>query len=158
MTIGNRIKSRRKQLNLTQEDIFVATKITPGNLSNIERGKIHPSSTTLIALSQILQCSADWILTGSEISQEAICLDLLSPDEIELIQKYRALPRSAQKEVRNFINFPDEIELIQKYRSLSKSGKRDVRNYIEFEIVKKINLAKSSLLDADMADVSKNIS
>ena len=41
------------------------TSITSGNVSCIENGKYLPSSTALIELSQVLDCSIDWILTGN---------------------------------------------------------------------------------------------
>ena len=67
LTIGMRIKQRRKELGLTQTQIKELTGISSGNMSEIENGSKLPSTPTLISLSNILQCSIDWILTGKNI-------------------------------------------------------------------------------------------
>ena len=66
LLIGLRIKERRKALNLTGADIKKTAGISTGNLSLIESGKVLPSSTALIGLSKILDCSVDWLLFGKE--------------------------------------------------------------------------------------------
>ena len=48
--IGQRIKERRNQLNITGKQIKEATGISTGNLSEIENGKILPSATALMEL------------------------------------------------------------------------------------------------------------
>lgn len=74
--IGARIRQRRKTLALTQTDIKKMTGISSGNMSDIEQGKRLPAAITLIQLSNVLQCSIDYILTGnSPISENQ---DLLS--------------------------------------------------------------------------------
>ena len=42
MTIGQRIRSRRKELNLTMKDIFERENIKTGNLSELENDKYLP--------------------------------------------------------------------------------------------------------------------
>ena len=69
--IGTRIKTRRKELGLTQLDIKAAAGISSGNLSDIENGNRLPAATTLIQLSAVLSCSADWILTGKPETSES---------------------------------------------------------------------------------------
>ena len=63
--IGERIKKRRVELGLTQTDIKESTGISSGNMSDIERGNRFPSIPTLIQLCNILNCTSDYILTGS---------------------------------------------------------------------------------------------
>ena len=43
MGIGERIKTRRKELKLSQTDIYERCDITSGALSKIENGKTTPS-------------------------------------------------------------------------------------------------------------------
>lgn len=43
ISIGERIKHRRKKLNLSQIDIYEKCDITSGSLSKIENGKTIPS-------------------------------------------------------------------------------------------------------------------
>ncbi len=68
--IGKRIKDRRKELQLSLQDISNETGISTGNLSGIEKGNVLPSSKNLIKLSQILECSTDYILLGKNKGQD----------------------------------------------------------------------------------------
>ena len=68
--IGERIKKRRVELGLTQTDIKESTGISSGNMSDIERGNRFPSIPTLIQLCSILNCTSDYILTGSSPTSE----------------------------------------------------------------------------------------
>ena len=54
MTIGERIRLRRKELNLTMKDIYESENIKTGNLSELEHDKYLPSVQTLIALGRFL--------------------------------------------------------------------------------------------------------
>lgn len=68
--IGERIKKRRVELGLTQTYIKETTGISSGNMSDIERGNRFPSIPTLIQLCSILNCTSDYILTGSSPTSE----------------------------------------------------------------------------------------
>lgn len=99
--IGIRIKSRRKELHITQAQIQEETSISTGNLSCIENGKYLPSTTALIELSKILNCSIDWILTGkSSISKNT---SPLSDDLEELVETYNKLDRRGRHRIHTVI-------------------------------------------------------
>lgn len=86
--IGNRIKTRRKELKLTQKDIYKSTGISTGNISDIENGISLPSASALVHLSAILDCSIDWILTGQEpIHSDETVLNTLGSKVTKLIEK-----------------------------------------------------------------------
>ena len=90
--IGQRIKERRKELNITQAQIKNSTGISTGNLSEIENGHILPSSAALINLSQILKCSVDYILFGeSNISEVTNFSDIRNSIEDDLIRYFRGI-------------------------------------------------------------------
>lgn len=105
MTIGERLRSRRKELRLTLNDIFAQENIKTGNLSELENDKYLPSVQTLISLSRVLNCSIDWILTGKEycnlesLNSEVLISDNhmicdgepLTESEADLIAMYRLL-------------------------------------------------------------------
>lgn len=112
MNVGIRIKSRRKELGLTQTQIYEHTKINSGNLSKIENGKVLPSSSALIGLSEILQCSIDYILRGdsSKLKGENFCnfeepntFDI-SPTEETFVNCLRQLPSTDQDDVIRYLN------------------------------------------------------
>lgn len=63
--IGERIKNRRIELGLTQTEIKNTTGISSGNMSDIEHGNRFPSIPTLIQLCSVLDCTSDYILTGT---------------------------------------------------------------------------------------------
>lgn len=108
--IGTRIRSRRKELNITQTQIHKETCISSGNLSGIESGKVLPSSLALIGLSKILNCSIDWILTGDEFLSES---EISNNRETELISNFRKLTESDKQEILNIIEY-------KIYKSLKK--------------------------------------
>ena len=95
LSIGTRIKQRRKELGLKQLQIKELTGISSGNLSEIENNKILPSSLALIALSDALNCSIDWILTGKSHSNDLH----LNERESRLLHDFRQLDRDEQDEI-----------------------------------------------------------
>lgn len=96
ISIGERIKNRRKELKITQIQIREATGISSGNMSGIESGKSLPSASALIELSKILNCSIDWMLTGNSPKSEGI---ILSNIEEDLLNGFRELPDDDKDEL-----------------------------------------------------------
>lgn len=100
--IGQRIKTRRKELNITQTQIQEKTGISSGNLSGIENGRYLPSTVALIGLSEMLDCSIDWILTGkSSLSTSAFLFDNkdLSDTDLKLIDYFHNISLDDQEEI-----------------------------------------------------------
>lgn len=64
--IGKRILNRRKQLMLTQEQLADMMNVSIQMVSNLERGNKAIRIDNLINLSNILDVSTDYILTGKE--------------------------------------------------------------------------------------------
>lgn len=96
-SIGERIKSKRKELGLTQPQIKELTGISSGTMSDIENGKALPAAPSLIKLSQVLNCTIDWILTGvsptSEITVFSDCR------ESELVSYFKKMSADDQDEL-----------------------------------------------------------
>lgn len=63
--IGERIRNRRKQLNLTQEQLAEKMDVSIQMVSNLERGNKAIKIENLLKLSEILNISVDYILRGS---------------------------------------------------------------------------------------------
>lgn len=63
-TVGQRIRTRRKQLGLTQADLCARAGLSPGFLSEVENGNRNLSSGNLLDVAKALSCSCDWLLTG----------------------------------------------------------------------------------------------
>lgn len=88
--IGNRIKERRKELKLTQNDIYEQCGIASGALSQIENGTRTPSILIFYKLSQTLQCNADWLITGKSTNQK------MNDNETEMLSYFNLLPEREQ--------------------------------------------------------------
>lgn len=114
--IGNRIKQRRKELGLTQVQIYQATGISSGNLSTIENGKSLPSSAALVGLSDLLQCSIDYLLKGVpslEISKNEDSVSRSTTDD-NLLNAFHQLDSNDQEEILAMINL--KIQRKEKHR------------------------------------------
>lgn len=66
MTIGQRIRARRQELGLTQDDIAKALGVTPQHISAIELDQRAPSLEFLVRLAEYLGSTTDFLLTGKK--------------------------------------------------------------------------------------------
>ena len=124
-SIGKRIKKRRKELHLTQTEIKEKTGIS-GNMSDIERGNRLPAATTLAQLSEILDCSIDWILTGkSPVSENLISPDIGEKDQ-KLLSLFHEISEEDQEELLMIAqlkyNRTQKSKEAETTSSLSRSG------------------------------------
>lgn len=101
LSIGERIKNRRKELNITQTQIREETGISSGNMSGIESGKSLPSASALIELSRVLDCSIDWILKGDSTNKESRIIS--NKRECKLIDGFRSLSEENRKELMEIL-------------------------------------------------------
>ena len=60
--LGQRIRSRREQCGLKQNDLAAALQVTPQAVSKWERGENAPDIGVLVPLSQLLGVSVEWLL------------------------------------------------------------------------------------------------
>ena len=118
-SIGERIATRRKELGITGQQIKESIGISTGNLSGIEKGSSLPSATALIGLSQILDCSIDWILTGKTLKSEFSPEFNLSEGEYELLDTYNQLDRRGQHRVHTIIY--EELDRMKKTTKVSRT-------------------------------------
>ena len=88
--IGKRIFERRKQLRLTQEELAEKINVTPQMISTAELGKKAIRPENLCKISNALEVSADYILTGEIIDRDILYLqeklESLSPEKIRLVE------------------------------------------------------------------------
>lgn len=87
--IGDRVRKLRNQLNITQEQLGDLIGTTSKHISEIERGVTGISIDTQVGLRNVLHCSIDYLITGSEFESidsffsESVRNLLLSGDEHE---------------------------------------------------------------------------
>lgn len=101
--IGMRIRKKRKSLNLSPSKIKELTGIGTGHLSELETGKKLPSTPTLIKLSEVFNCSIDWILFGKTSNCE-FNISELSALDCELISDFHKLNTDQQEEILDIIS------------------------------------------------------
>ncbi|CAK7066540.1 MAG: helix-turn-helix transcriptional regulator [Enterocloster sp.] len=117
--IGQRIRERRLHKKLTQKQLASLAKIR-GSISELENSKYLPSAETLLNISQILDCSIEWILTGEDrISDNAI------PEQLsDILPLLKQLSPYRLEEVKKFINYKlYEQENDSELSSTSNHGK-----------------------------------
>ena len=93
--IGKRIQNRRKQQGYTQEQLAELMNVSIQMISNLERGNKAIRIENLIHLSQILNVSTDYILTGKETA-----------DDVGIMtSRLSKLPNKERKMIELMINY-----------------------------------------------------
>lgn len=72
LSLGEKIKRRRKELNMTLKDL-AGDRITPGQISLVESGKSNPSMDLLEYLAEALNTSIEYLMESEETQAEKIC-------------------------------------------------------------------------------------
>lgn len=71
MKIGEQIKKRRQELNMTQEDLAQKLNVARSTISNWEIGRNYPDIQLIVSISDALDLSLDTLLREeSDIVQE----------------------------------------------------------------------------------------
>ena len=94
--IGKRLKQRREELGLTQEDLAEKLGLTPNYISTVERGASFPRCEKLILL-----------LNGLEASTDAVFCDVLThsaPAKASILsEQITELPSEEQQRILNMV-------------------------------------------------------
>ena len=75
MSLGEQIKSRRSELNMTQEQLAEKLFISRSTVSNWEIDRNYPDIKLLISLSDVLDISLDKLLKGNTGAVNSIAYD-----------------------------------------------------------------------------------
>lgn len=128
ISVGKRIKQKRKENGITQLQIQEQTSISSGNLSCIENGKYLPSSSALLELSKILKCSMEWLLTGEQAiankDANAATSDIEDSLKIQLIDLFRNMSDEDKIELLAIaqIKAQKQNKKIAKFSHLGENG------------------------------------
>lgn len=95
--IGKRIQERRKAKGLTQEELAERINISPHYLSALERGCYNIKLELLVAILNILECSADEIFCDVVKKDVAVRAS-------ELSLKIQGLPFAEQKKILEVVD------------------------------------------------------
>ncbi|EOW0181908.1 helix-turn-helix domain-containing protein [Klebsiella aerogenes] len=99
LSIGERIRARRKDCNYTQRTLAKALKISHVSVSQWERDDSEPTGKNLFALANALRCTPTWILFGDDEQAPPPPTDTqptLDDRQLELLALFDALPESEQ--------------------------------------------------------------
>ena len=66
--VGERLRSIRTALGLSQEEVAHLADIHPTNYGKIERGRANPSLSTIIRIATVLDTDAGELITGLTIA------------------------------------------------------------------------------------------
>ena len=66
MNLGQRIRERRKNLGVTQEELARALSVTPQHISAIEKDKRVPSLSFVTRMAKELGVSIDYLVSGKK--------------------------------------------------------------------------------------------
>lgn len=95
MSTGDRIRQRRKELKMTQEQLAECVQTTQTHISDLERGRQQPSMHTFKRLAEALETTVD-TLAGELSLLHGEDLDAL---ELKLINALRLLEDDKREQV-----------------------------------------------------------
>lgn len=99
MTIGDIIKTTRKELNMTQEELAAVVGTTKATVSRWESGDIHKMKRPMIsAMAKALHLDPMIFFQREEI---------IFPDERDVINAYRRADDGTKSAVRKLLDVPD---------------------------------------------------
>lgn len=97
--MGQRIMLRRKSLRLTQEELAEMMDVSTQMISNLELGKKAIRPENLAKVCDVLDVSADYVLTGARRQKEEVNI---------LIEKLMELSEKEFKIISSMINYMSE--------------------------------------------------
>lgn len=144
ISIGERVRAKRKEHKLTMKQLHDETGLSTGNISDIENGKFSPSIASLIPLSHALHCSIDWLVTGEEYTKETRLSEHIEPrfqiycdgvplteDEADLIAMYRLIEAGDRKTIFDLTKLKYQQSTGEKISTYSMYTETNERQKIE---------------------------
>jgi transcriptional regulator with XRE-family HTH domain len=94
LMIGARMRTRRRQLGLSQTDLAERLGVSFQQVQKYERGANRVAASTLLTAAQVLGTSISW-LVGEEVSgrddDEDVFRALARPGALEVLQAFNAI-------------------------------------------------------------------
>lgn len=117
--IGKRIKERRKELELTQEQVGKIIGVTKSTIQRYENGLIKDLKMPVIqAIANALRVNPDWIVLKSDVKE--LLINKLNNDkknisdkEFKLLESFNKLNNIGKNEAQKRV---EELTLIDKYK------------------------------------------
>jgi len=94
LAIGARMRTRRRQMGLSQSDLAARLGVSFQQVQKYERGANRVAASTLLTASRVLNTSVSW-LVGEEPSgredDEDVFRALARPGALEIVQSFNAI-------------------------------------------------------------------
>ena len=116
LTLGEKIKRRRKELEMTLKDL-AGDRITPGQISLVESGKSNPSIDLLEYLVASLGTSIEYLMESEESQAEKICYYYENLAEAHSIKEEWD---EAEKYIEESLHYSDKYKLDYRYLTHNK--------------------------------------
>ncbi len=131
MNLGKRISSSRKKLNLTQDSLANTLYVTNKTISSWEQNRTEPNLEMIIKLSEVLNCSASYLIYGNNTSS-----NIETEIKIKITeQKFKEL-ETFMKNNANFINKTTQIDTYYEptHRKFLKAQTQEITEWLRIGI------------------------
>lgn len=114
--LSDRIRRRRNELDMSQQRLADAVKVSHVTIFKWETGETEPRGQNLFKLSKILKCSPTWLLYGDEDQSPVPAEELpteLDDRQLKLLELFDSLPESEKER-----HLADLAEKVRGFESL----------------------------------------
>ncbi len=101
MSIGSRIKERREEINITQEELARLLGVSKGAIGNYESGFSYPKIENMTKLFEVLKTDANYLFQDNINDMEE---EKFTFNERQHIKKYRTLDEYGKEAVDNLLD------------------------------------------------------
>ena len=98
-SIGDRILSLRKELNLNQKELAKKVGITEASLSRYENNLREPKAEIIARISKALGCSTDYLLRRTDIKNQVLSAECTSNKENIKYKNYKEVEKKILKKL-----------------------------------------------------------
>ena len=102
--IGNRVRERRKELNLTLEQLAEKIDLSTNFIENIERGDSVPSIETFVKLANALSVNADYLCRDLITNYDPKLQNNYNYYIDQVIEKMLSLKPNQQETIANLVD------------------------------------------------------
>jgi len=101
VSIGSRIKERREEINITQEELARLLGVSKGAIGNYESGFSYPKIENMTKLFEVLKTDANYLFQDNINDMEE---EKFTFNERQHIKKYRTLDEYGKEAVDNLLD------------------------------------------------------
>lgn len=93
LQMGERIAQGRRKMKISQGELAEKIEVSSHMISSVERGVKSPRAENLLRISEVLQVSVDYLLTGKKTEREYS----------EILQQLRQLPPKGAEKIEQIV-------------------------------------------------------